>query len=611
MGNQQKSEDVPEDTQIPEESKDLNPSAEDNANIEKKNEEPKLDPKDDLNKEPEIKNDEKYPHDNPRHSKLDLENQKLSETKIIFNNTKDQNSQDNKESNKEATFTFSIYDKELKSLVNSNGLKNTDLEQYIKKKQEINNQKLNTIIEENQNNVEMKRIDTKKNIEDLNINDDQNEEVHYTDNNLNINNMDNNNQKEESYTFNNLDLKNAQQKEIDYTFNGNIFQSGNNIKEKDYSCNAQIFTNTDINNLNIEQNYDNNNIISNDDNNVITNEYTDNINIVEDNNYITPTTNNEENINYSKVLPIQYLPSKVENIETNTNDIDNINFDINNNIDTNNIQVTEYNQRLNAENIENHFSESKNIYDQRPQEEVQKESHFSEAQNIYEQKAQEEAQKGNHFSESQNIYDQKAQEEAQKGNHFSESQNIYDQKAQEEAQKENQIEDNNNNDNIINDPFIFNTVNQTQNIDIKESNNSDVDNNKKTKLFEELHESKTLFIKNKDKSITQENEPGNEMANDNLNNIKEEEQNINNKNKDDNDSEEIRFDNNNNYTENKKDDKLDISAQIKEINEKPDSAFEQREKIFNEKQIKVIKIEEEETQFCANLFSPLYKKLFG
>ena len=102
------------------------------------------------------------------------------------------------------------------------------------------------------------------------------------------------------------------------------------------------------------------------------------------------------------------------------------------------------------------------------------------------------------------------------------------------------------------------------------------------------------------------------MANDNLNNIKEEEQNINNKNKDDNDSEEIRFDNNNNnYTENKKDDKLDISAQIKEINEKPDSAFEQREKIFNEKQIKVIKIEEEETQFCANLFSPLYKKLFG
>ena len=582
MGNQQKSEDVPEDTQIPEESKDLNPSAEDNANIEKKNEEPKLDPKDDLNKEPEIKNDEKYPHDNPRHSKLDLENQKLSETKIIFNNKKDQNSLDNKDPNKEATFTFSIYDKELKSQVNSNGLKNTDLEQYIKKKQEINNQELNIIHEENQSNVEMKRIDTKKNIEDLNINDDQNEEVHYTDNNLNINNMDNNNQKELSYTFNNLDLKNAQQKEIDYTFNGNIFQSGNNIKEKDYSCNAQIFTNTDINNLNIEQNYDNN---------AITNEYTDNINIVEDNNYITPTTNNEENINYSKVLPIQYLPSKVENIETNTNDIDNINFDINNNIDTNNIQVTEYNQRLNAENIENHFSESKNIYDQRPQEEVQKESHFSEAQNIY---------------------DQKAQEEAQKGNHFSESQNIYDQKAQEEAQKENQIEDNNNNDNIINDPFIFNTVNQTQNIDIKESNNSDVDINKKTKLFEELHESKTLFIKNKDKSITQENEPGNEMANDNLNNIKEEEQNINNKNKDDNDSEEIRFDNNNNnYTENKKDDKLDISAQIKEINEKPDSAFEQREKIFNEKQIKVIKIEEEETQFCANLFSPLYKKLFG
>jgi len=118
-----------------------------------------------------------------------------------------------------------------------------------------------------------------------------------------------------------------------------------------------------------------------------------------------------------------------------------------NNIDTNNIQVTEYNPRLNAENVENHFSESKNIYDQRPQEEVQKESHFSEAQNIY---------------------DQKAQEEAKNGNHFSESQNIYDQKAQEEAQKENQIEDNNNNnDNIINDPFIFNTVNQTQNIDIK------------------------------------------------------------------------------------------------------------------------------------------------
>ena len=43
----------------------------------------------------------------------------------------------------------------------------------------------------------------------------------------------------------------------------------------------------------------------------------------------------------------------------------------------------------------------------------------------------------------------------------------------------------------------------------------------------------------------------------------------------------------------------------------PEKPFEQRDYIFNKKNIKVIKIEDEETRFCSDLLTPFFKKLFG
>ena len=43
----------------------------------------------------------------------------------------------------------------------------------------------------------------------------------------------------------------------------------------------------------------------------------------------------------------------------------------------------------------------------------------------------------------------------------------------------------------------------------------------------------------------------------------------------------------------------------------PEMAFQQRDLIFNKNNIKVIKIEDDETNFCSNLFTPLFRKLFG
>ena len=563
MGNKQTSEDIPEDTKIQEENKDLNPSVENKDNIEKKGdlnqEEPKLDPND-LNKEPEIKSSEKYPHDNPRHSKLTL-NQKLSETKIIDKNINEQNTQDNKEPMKEVSYTANFYDKDFLNQEKSNELKNTNLEDFIQNAPQTQNQEIMGNIETNQNQMEIKHINTKANIEDLNINNiennnNQNAEVPYMDNNLDINNM----QKEEPYTFNNLDLKdynnNIQTKEEDYTFNADVFQSNNTQNEINYTFNGQIFTNTDINNLNIDQYYSTTDFNTNE-NNIISNEYTDNINNIENQNYITPATNNEENVNYSQTLPVQYLPNKVEELGPNINDI---NYETNNNINNmndnnnvnanNNLQANEFIQEPNVQNKETHFSERQNIYDQNPQEEKLK-----------------------------------------------------------EKEKENQIE---NND-IINDPLIFDTVYHTQNLNIKESNVPDNDNNQKSKLLEQLHESKTLFIKDNDKLIPQEKEPGKEMVEQektDLQVLEEEKQSGNENNKVDIDnSEEIQIDDN--KKEKKEDNKSNISNQIQEIKPPKGRAFEERDNIFNKNNIKVIKIEEEETQFCANLFSPLFKKLFG
>ena len=91
--------------------------------------------------------------------------------------------------------------------------------------------------------------------------------------------------------------------------------------------------------------------------------------------------------------------------------------------------------------------------------------------------------------------------------------------------------------------------------------------------------------------------------------LEEEKQSSNENNKVDNNSEEIQIDDN--KKEKKEDNKSNISNQIQEIKPPKGRAFEERDNIFNKNNIKVIKIEEEETQFCTNIFSTLIKKLFG
>ena len=86
------------------------------------------------------------------------------------------------------------------------------------------------------------------------------------------------------------------------------------------------------------------------------------------------------------------------------------------------------------------------------------------------------------------------------------------------------------------------------------------------------------------------------------------ENNLNNNKNRENSKEGIQSEIDNNL---RQENNLDISNQIKEIKEMPEKPFEQRDYIFNKKNIKVIKIEDEETRFCSDLLTPLFKKLFG
>ena len=152
----------------------------------------------------------------------------------------------------------------------------------------------------------------------------------------------------------------------------------------------------------------------------------------------------------------------------------------------------------------------------------------------------------------------------------------------------------------------------------KDNDNNNLDNNVNVKIndddfIQNLQESKTMPIKKEsNKSLPKPPEEENKI------NIIDEnkENNIKNVIKDEilidtpgNNGEEIKVKENN---INKNDENiLNISNQIKEIKEMPEKPFEQRDYIFNKKNIKVIKIEDEETRFCSDLLTPLFKKLFG
>ena len=585
MGNTQAKQEISQDNK--EQGVDINQySTPEETNINKQpeiNESPNIED----DQHPEKEHLEKFPYDNLKKSENAFDDIKLTETKIITG------SLEQKEENKEEDINNIKIDF---NVVTSNTLNNPDLNGYI-----VSNEKKENVVQTDKkdnnsnlaempytsNTLDIKNINNNENINITNNNIENNKQVEeqYTSNNLNINNNIDNEinteflnvnskeakiQNEEPYTFNNLDLNNInnnvntqeesayidnnlnvnndlvigslnnnkennfQGEETKYTFDADIYKHENELPENKYSYNAQIFSDVGENNNNLISTDYNYNIYGND-------------NIVNDNNYLASTINNGV-INYDNTLSVEYLPTKTEDLDTNI--YNNINYDINN---INKFSFGQAIPQIKNENVENHFVETQNIYN------------------------------------DNNI-------------------NIIEE-PQKETQNNIQIDDNN-----IIPNSVFNSNDQPKS-EKSDNNNDNEDklilNINDDKIYANLHETKTLTLNdNINKSFPNDNDHGKnieaapELKQDEINDdkngllifnndleVKEQENNIENNNNDENNS--------------------NISNQIKEIKEMPEMAFQQRDLIFNKNNIKVIKIEDDETNFCSNLFTPLFRKLFG
>ena len=194
---------------------------------------------------------------------------------------------------------------------------------------------------------------------------------------------------------------------------------------------------------------------------------------------------------------------------------------------------------------------------------------------------------------------------------FTENQNVYHENNSEQPKIENE-QTNLNTNNIIGNE-------SKENENLLSTINNDI--NIKSP-FEAIKENKTLLLENK--PTIENNNNGEEKLESfpgikNENEKKEEEINTNilpNENNQNQNKNDIQLNNNilNNIEEPPKveENKLvDISDEIKEIKEMPEKPFEQRDVIFNKNNIKVIKIEDDETTFCTGILSPLFKKIFG
>ena len=431
------------------------------------------------------------------------------------------------------------------------------------------------------NSLDLNNIDT--NINYNNENKEQNE-VPYMDNNLEVNNI---------YTNLNIGTLNSGMiqenntqsiptEENDYTFDGNVYKKNNNLIENDYTHSGNIFNNIDNNNINNnlninEYNYDYN--FENNNNNLIQIEQNKNQNMVEDINYIMKS-NKEENIQYTNILPSQYLQTKMEDIQPsysnnintniNINDINNqTNADLNNAININKFSFGELLPRENVENKEIHFTESQNIYNEN-------------IPNVEEPKKE----------------------------------------IVNESIKQSEIQINNIENNLLRNPNIISNEppkHENEALNVEGNDNKENLHDNSHKLLVQIEESKTVYINNmNNKSELKKNEQGNNIESvqeikneiENKNNLNENnhENNLNNNKNRENSKEGIQSEIDNNL---RQENNLDISNQIKEIKEMPEKPFEQRDYIFNKKNIKVIKIEDEETRFCSDLLTPLFKKLFG
>ena len=514
---------------------------------------------------PQIKQENVVPQENLYHTQNIFDKQELFETKILSNdqnqvNNNTQNSQIKQEEVKETSYTFDGMDNIFSNSNQSSSLKNTNLDLYIKNSQNI---------QTSNNKILFGEIKAE---------------------NINSNNFQNTFEgPETNYTFDANIFKTNENtaQEVDYKFDADIFQKNPEI---DYNDNANIYVNSENNNdnnLNInDYNYnlgENQNLISTELNQNITSTEENNLNL--QNNYNTDYINtNSDNINYSETLPMEYLPEKVD--QTNNND--NINLETNFDVDINKLTF--------GQQVLEPLLENNNLPD------------LVESQNTYQ----------NYFTEEPKI------ENEINNQNFD---NILTSNQNEVLMN---INDNNvNNDNIINNtsqqklsPFegiqeaktLILPNNESNdfnnNIDINNDINNIINNEQIEKEKEEKKEVEPIHEINKEEyheeeintnlNNNEENKNEIQLNNNNLDNIEQENKLENSKKE--NLPEEIK----------KEENKLvDISDEIKEIKDMPESPYEQRDVIFNKNNIKVIKIEDDETHFCSDLFSPLFKKIFG
>ena len=200
---------------------------------------------------------------------------------------------------------------------------------------------------------------------------------------------------------------------------------------------------------------------------------------------------------------------------------------------------------------------------------------------------------------------------------FTEAQNIYHNNEPKEE--------------LIPGPVFESIIKEPNNNDDNKNNNNDEKNVEKD-ILNVFKESKTLYIpkeeqqdKNKkEEPIDNKNQFVEMSIHKNLD--KKEDNNIVDEKKEDNNildekKEEEKKEDINIVEEKKEEEKkeeiieenklVEISNEIKEINENPEIILNNKNGNFDKNDIKVLKIEGEETNFCTNLFSGLFKKLFG
>ena len=343
--------------------------------------------------------------------------------------------------------------------------------------------------------------------------------------------------------------------ETNYVFKNDIYNNTNNESETNYFDQGGIFSNTNDNNTNYVQSHG-----------IYSHEINQNPNQIQENTNINSTGNFAE----------------INNLNSQNKDL---NLIFSNNFGET-VKETNINPNINQSNNKNEdkYRDTFTFGDHSPDplmENMQPKgqvTQFTEAQNIYHNNEPKEElipgpvfesiikEPNNNDNKNNNNDEKNDEKNVEKDilNVFKESKTLYIPK--EEQQDKNKKEEPIDNKN----QFVEMSIHK--NLDKKEDNN----------IVDEKKEDNNILDEKKEEE-------------------KKEDINIVEEKKEEEKKEEI-------IEENKL---VEISNEIKEINENPEIILNNKNGNFDKNDIKVLKIEGEETNFCTNLFSGLFKKLFG